>query len=342
MVALKPQDAERSLAKLAPGIRLVLIYGQDTGLVAERARKLAESHVGDASDPFSLVKIDGDVLAADPARIADEVSTIGMFGDRRVIWVRPGSKSLAQVAEIALASEGGDTLVVIEAGDLAKNAPLRTLCEKAKQALAVPCYRDDARDLSNLVDETFRQAGISVSRETRQMLVESLGGNRLASRSELEKLLLYLDGQTTLEPSDIAAVLSNVADLRTDMLVDAAFSGQISEADTLFRRLLAEGGATPPLLSALLRHALALIPQAESVAQGQSPAMVVENWRSLFFKRRPAAKHQLQLWDPDRLRSMVERLQRATLETRRNAALAETLASRAILDIARSARRRRG
>ncbi|MGY6569693.1 MAG: DNA polymerase III subunit delta [Salinarimonas sp.] len=339
MVALKPQDAERTLTRLAPEVRLVLIYGPDSGLVAERARKLAESSVSDAEDPFLLVKLDGDLVASDPARMADEVATIGMFGGRRVVWVRPGSKNLAGIAEIALDSEGGDTLVIIEAGDLQKSSPLRTLCEKSKRALAVPCYLDEGRDLASLVDEAFRNAGIGVSRETRQILIESLGGNRLASRAEIEKLLLYLDGKSRVEPEDIEAILSNVADFKADMLVDAAYAGRLHEADALFRRLLAEGGAITPLLSALIRHGLALIPQAEAVSRGQSPAMVAENWRSLFFKRRASAKQQLQLWDPDRLRSVVERLQRTVLETRRNPALHEALASRAVLDIARTAKR---
>lgn len=341
MVALKPQDAERTLTRLAPEIRLVLIYGPDTGLVSERARKLAENTVSDAADPFLMVKLDGDLVAADPGRIADEVGTIGMFGGRRVVWVRPGSKSLAGVAEIALQSEGGDTLVIIEAGDLQKNAPLRTLCEKSKQALALPCYLDEGRDLASLVDDSFRSAGISVSRETRQLLIESLGGNRLASRAEIDKLLLYLDGKSSVEPEDIEAILSNVADFKADMLVDAAYAGRLREADALFRRLLAEGGSVTPLLGALIRHGLALIPQAEAVSRGQSPSMVADNWRSLFFKRRASAKQQLQLWDPDRLRGMVERLQRAVLETRRNGALDEALASRAILDVARTAKRPR-
>ena len=125
-------------------------------------------------------------------------------------------------------SEGGDTLVILESGDLQKSAPLRTLCEKSKRALAVPCYLDEGRDLAALVDDTFRNARISVSRETRQLLVESIGGNRLASRREIEKLLLYLDGKTRVEPEDIEAVLCNVADFKADMLVDAAYAGRFA------------------------------------------------------------------------------------------------------------------
>ena len=40
------------------------------------------------------------------------------------------------------APAGVECRVVIEAGDLRRNAPLRTLCERAKNAAALPCYAD--------------------------------------------------------------------------------------------------------------------------------------------------------------------------------------------------------
>jgi DNA polymerase-3 subunit delta len=341
MATVKASDAERTLANLGGQVGVVLLYGPDAGLVSERGRMLAEKTVSDAQDPFQLVRLDGDVIAGEPGRLADEVGTIGMFGGRRVIRIRAGSKNLAPAVEAALAAEAGDTLVIVEAGDLTKSAPLRSLCERSREALAVPCYQDDARDLGQVIDTSFREAGISVSRETRQWLVDSLGGDRLSTRSEIEKILLYAHGQDRLEIEDIQAIASNVADLKTDMLVDAAFCGRMDEADTTFRRLRAEGAVPHVLLGALIRHALTLLPHAEAVAGGDMPGRVVENWRGLFFKRKAAAKTQLEIWDPQRLRAAIERLQGAVLETRRNAELIDVLTSRAVLDIARVGRSRR-
>lgn len=341
MATVKASDAERTLANLGSQISVVLLYGPDAGLVNERGRHLAERTASDAQDPFQLVRLDGDLVASDPGRLADEVGTIAMFGGRRVIRIRAGSKSLAPAVESALDAEAGDTLVIIEAGDLAKSAPLRSLCEKARNALAVPCYQDDARDLGQVIDGSFRTAGISVSRETRQWLVDSLGGDRLSTRAEIEKILLYAHGQDRIEIEDIQAVSSNVADLKTDMLVDAAFCGRMREADSTFHRLRAEGAAAHVLLGALIRHAVALLPHAVSVAQGDQPGRAVENWRGLFFKRKSAAKAQLEIWEPTRLRAVIERLQGAVLETRRNTELTDVITSRAILDIARAARSKR-
>jgi DNA polymerase III subunit delta len=310
-------------------------------MAAERARALAESAVSDPNDPFTLVKLDGDQLAADPARLADEAGTIGMFGGRRAIWVRSSAKNLAPAVEAALASDSGDTLIVVEAGDLTKSSPLRSLCERSPRALAIPCYPDEGRDLGQVVDESFKAAGLNVSRETRELLVEGLGANRLATRSELEKILLYAHGQSEITVADLEAIMSDVSALRSDMVVDSAFAGDAVGADEAFQRLLREGTTPVSILGAMLRHALALLPFAADVESGRSVSQVVEGWRGLHFKRKPMVQKHLAAVGTSELRSTIAKLQQAVLDTRRMADMTEAVTARVILEIALRARGRR-
>ncbi len=147
------------------------------------------------SDPFALVRIDGDVVASDPGRLCDEAGTVGLFGGRRSIWVRPSSRNVAPAVEAVLGTEVTDTRIVVEAGDLNKGNPLRALCEKAANALAIPCYADDERALADLIDRTLREHNLRIERDAREVLVRSLGGDRRASLMEIEKLALYCSGQ---------------------------------------------------------------------------------------------------------------------------------------------------
>ncbi len=129
MVAVKAADVESTLKRANLSAPVLLFYGPDAGLVSERARAAAERAVDDPSDPFQLIRIDGDVIASDPARLADEAATIGLFGARRAIWVKPTSRNMAPALEAALAVPLQDTVIVVEAGDLARSSPLRVLCE---------------------------------------------------------------------------------------------------------------------------------------------------------------------------------------------------------------------
>ena len=337
MTAVKAGDVEGALKRLGPQIVAVLFYGPDTGLVAERAKGTAERAVDDPADPFQLIRLDGDAVASDPARLADEAGTIGLFGARRSIWVKPTSRNIAPALAPILEMPLQDTLVVLEAGDLAKSSPLRTLCERSPKALAMPCYGDVGKDLGVVVDEALRAAGLSIAREAREALVASLGGDRLATRSEIAKLALYVHGRHEVTLDDVDAVMSDVSSLAMDAVVDAAFSGDRVRLDRSYRRLEAEGVSPSAILGAALRHALTLLSAREDIGAGRS---VDEAWRSfrLHFRRETAIKQQLQRWTSPTLRHAVSALQEAVLESRRRAEVAEALAAQALFEVAAGAK----
>ena len=337
MVAVKAGDVDRTLRRPDPARPVLLLYGPDTGLVAERARLAAERAVDDPADPFQLIRIEGDVIASDPGRLVDEASTIGMFGARRAIWVRPSTRNIAPSVEAVLQVSLQDTTVVIEAGDLGKSAPLRTLCERSPKASALPCYADSERDLGGVVDEALQAAGLSIGRDARAALIASLGGDRLATRAELTKLLLYTHGQREVTLDDIDAAISDVSSLALDGAIDAAFAGQPVGLDNALQRLLAEGTSASTLLGATLRHAFALFSARLEIAGGKSISDTVAAWRGLHFRRKLLVERQLGLWSVKALTRVIEVLQAAVLDSRRAPDLGAALAGHTLLDIAAAA-----
>src|SRR5882762_10113694 len=241
MVALKSAEIESFVARPDPARAVVLIFGPDAGLVSERADAIIRASIDDPSDPFALVRLDGDALASDPARLADEAAAIPLFGGRRAIRVRAGSRNILPAVEGVLAAPLRDCRVVIEAGDLKRGAALRNVCERAKTAVAIPCYADADRDLGRLIDEELRGDNLTISADARAALVPLLGGDRRASRAELRKLVLYATGQKQIEVDDVIAVVADASALALDALVDAAFAGRIAEVEKEFSKASVAG-----------------------------------------------------------------------------------------------------
>ena len=177
----------------------MLVCGPDAGLVHERAEKIIKASVDDPNDPFALVRIEGDALASEPSRLVEEAHTVPLFGGRRAVWVKAGSRNFAAAVEAVVASPPTDCRIVIEAGDLRRTAPLRSLCEKAKCAAVLPCYVDTERDLVRLVDDEMRDAKLTIAPDARAALVSLIGGDRQASRSEIRKLALYAHGKDRVD-----------------------------------------------------------------------------------------------------------------------------------------------
>src|SRR5262249_13589814 len=128
MVALKISEIETFLAR--PNRPIVLIFGPDPGLVRQRAEALVRTSVEDPRDPCQLARLDGDDLSSEPARLLEEANTVPLFGGRRAVWIKAGARNFASALEALVAAPPPNCRIVIEAGDLKRNAPLRAVCER--------------------------------------------------------------------------------------------------------------------------------------------------------------------------------------------------------------------
>src|SRR5206468_5781246 len=122
-------------------------------------------------------------------------------------------------------------------------APLRTLCERAPVAAALPCYADGEREVARLIEQEMRDSDLTVTAEARIALLALLGGDRQASRSELRKLTLFARGKTQVDLDDVLAVVTDASSLALDTVIDATFAGRIADLETQLGKALAAGTA---------------------------------------------------------------------------------------------------
>lgn len=340
MVALKSADVGHFIARPDPSLFLVLVFGPDAGLVRERAEAIVRASVDDINDPFSLVRLDGDELASSPARLAEEAGTIPLFGGRRAIWVKAGSRNIAAAVESVIDTPAPGCRIVIEAGDQRRGTPLRTLCERAKNAAVIPCYVDGERDLAKLVDEEMRAAGLTISPDARAALLPLLGGDRAASRNEIRKIALYAHGKTAVSIEDVMAISADASALALDAVVDAVFAGRVAEVEVQFFKVRAMGTASGAVVSAALRHIAQLHKARLAIEDGTSAETAMRAMQPpIHFRRETAVASALQIWTADKLLRAMEQLAEAVLQTRQQSVLAGTIAHRALLAIAANARR---
>jgi DNA polymerase-3 subunit delta len=341
MVALRGKEIDAYLARPDPGRPIILLYGPDAGLVRERAEALLASAVDDPSDPFSLVRLDGDELSAEPSRLVDEALTIPLFGGRRAIRVRAGSRNFAGGVDALAETPLKDCRIVIEAGELRAESPLRKACERAKTAVAIACYPDTERDLSKLIDDELKLSSLRIASDARAVLMTLLGGDRQASRNELRKLTLYAHGKGEVTLDDVMAVVADASELKIDPIVDGAFAGNPSAVETEFAKVMMAGLYPGVIISAAQRQAAWLHKSAIAIAEGTPSSVVLDGgFPRLHFSRKANVEAALRHFDAARLMLVIDQLAAAAFEMRKQAALAAAIAQRAFLSIAVNAKRR--
>ncbi|MBT6206128.1 MAG: DNA polymerase III subunit delta [Rhodospirillaceae bacterium] len=317
--------------------RAVLVYGPDNGLVRERADLLVASAVDDPSDPFRVAELVGDAIAGDGALLVDEAGAISLVGGRRVVRVKGGGDKLTDAVKDLLARPTGDTLIVIEAGELPGRSKLRALLEKAGDGAAVACYRDEGRDVSGVVTDELQRHGVRADRDALALMTAYLGGDRRQTRAETAKLALYVGegGQATV--ADVEAVVADSSFLSMDRIAHAVAAGKLDELDRSLERALADREQPVSILSAVRRHMTQLQLFLALKERGASEADALKATRVFHFRAADAIKAGGRRWSADRATRALGYINEAELQCKSTGMPADTICRRTLFDLARAA-----
>lgn len=344
MAEVKSHEFDAFVKRKPLPVRLFLIYGPDRGLVSERAATLAAASGVNLDDAFSVVKLDAGDIGSQPGRLIDEMNAIGLFGGERLVWIRnAGSeKGLADGLEILAGQPPGPSTLIIEAGDLKKGAALRKAAESPSQAVAIACYADDGRALQALIDQELATEGLRISPAARERLMETIGGDRLASRNEVRKLALYCRGKELIEEGDVEEIVGDASAISTDDAIDAILKGDREGFLHAIQKIVFSKTPVFLVLQGCLRQFQLLELMRAEMDEKRAPAAqaMATLGRHLHFRRKPIVENALKTWTGPALRREAQRLQAAILQSRQRPALEDTIAMQTMLaTVLQSARR---
>ncbi len=339
MVAIKAAQANSFLAKPDAKVRAVLLYGPDAGLVSERAQKLAALLAARETPAGEIVRLDDSDLDGNPERLSVELLTVPMFGGAKIVRTSTGRR--VHTATLQPLVERGDLAgaLIVEAGALRNDDKLKALFEKSPITAAVVCYPDENASLDGLVSDILKTAQIDISPEARQELLARLGADRVLSRAEIEKLVLYVHGSRRIELADVEAIVGDAADLTVDQAVMAAASGDIARALAECDRAVASGESAQSVILAAERYLHRLHKLRSGVDAGRSLDELTRFIRPpLPFKIKAELERQARTWTTQRATTAIGRIAEAVRQSRTTGADEAVLAERLLMEIARLGR----
>lgn len=320
-------------------VRVVLLYGPDQGLVAERANHIAATVVEDLKDPFLVSRFDVAALRQEPAILADTAATFSMTGGRRLLLVSVGADDVSAALHPVLEGPDMDALVVVEAGELSPRSPVRKLCEADDHAAAIPCYADDATALAELITSVARQFDLRIERQAEAFLVQYLGADRAASRAELEKLALFAGDGGTVTLADAMTAIGDGAAMSIDDIVHNMAEGDTASLDRHLSRAFNDGVAPITLLRAAMRHLQRLHLACGAMETGQTAEQAVKDLRPpVMFFHQTHYRRALSAWSTRRLARALEILTQAEIDCKSTGLPDLALCGRALIRVANAAR----
>jgi DNA polymerase III subunit delta len=319
----------------SPGAcRVVLLYGEDAGMIRDRAESLVRAVAGSLDDPFLVAELARDELG----RLPDEAASLPLTGGRRVIRVREaGDSALASVQ--AVLKSPAPALVVLEAAGLSSRSRLRSAVEAAPDAASIGCYPEEGRELEATIRSTLSALDVTIEPDALSWLTSQLGADRASTRAELEKLALYVGPNGRIDLEAAMGCVGDLAGLSLDDALFAATAGDVAAADRALELAMAEGAAPVQILRAGLAHLQRLHRARLAMEEARlSASDAARNLRPpVFYKKTGAFIRALGLWPTSALMAAMAGLAEAERGCKRTGWPDEVLCRNAVLALARRA-----
>lgn len=300
----------------------VVIYGEErTRKADELARVLDELLPPEVERGMALVEFDGsrseESGGAAFATVADELHTLSLMADRRVVVIRDADGFISRWRE-ALERYAGRPAPAATLVLECRSFPKTTRFHKAVVAAGgrvVELRRLQPREAVELVRTAARERGKRIDEGAAARLVGLVGAEYGPLLNEVEKLCLYCASRPAIGDDDLTALVGESREERIFAVLDAALGGALPEALRLWHQVLAtdRAGAFKALggMAYVLRGRLA----AHRMAADGLPLSAIAP-KLMMFRREAELERQLRRFPPRRLQRMLAALAQLDLHSK--------------------------
>jgi DNA polymerase III subunit delta len=327
-----PPARVQALLRDPRAVRIVLLYGDDFGMIRDRAETLVRAVAGSLGDPFLVVELGRDQMRELPS----EAASMSLIGGRRVIRAREVTDAATEAVRTVLKSEV-PALVVLEGASLPSRSKLRTLLEAAPDGVAIGCYPEEGRALEETIRGTLQEAGVGIEPDALSWLSQHLGADRASTRAELEKLALYVGPGNRVDVDAAMTCVGDLAGLSLDDALFAATAGDVATADRALELAMAEGTAPVQVLRVALTHLqrlhrVRLAMEEHGLAAGDAARVLRP---PVFYRMVGPFNRALGLWSAESLRAAIAAMTEAERGCKRTGWPDQALCRGAVLTLAR-------
>tara|TARA_Y100000385_G_scaffold124805_1_gene129733 strand:- start:728 stop:1750 length:1023 start_codon:yes stop_codon:yes gene_type:complete len=217
----------------------LLLYGSNEGLIRENYNKLKNIFNQASYEEISVI---GKSISEQPEILIDEIKTVSMFNDHKIITIDQPIDKNVEIFEEAFAMLPSNTLIIVLANNLKKTSKIRKFFENSKNLFACANYEDDLRSNSQQIQTLEKYIGKTLNKDIKNYLNQNLSSDRMISNHEVDKIiLLYYENNTIPELEEIKLIFNDNSDLGLSKISQLAFSGKPNKVSINLNRIFAEG-----------------------------------------------------------------------------------------------------
>lgn len=304
-----------AIDRVAPEIRLYVLYGPDAAGAEAWASRLARSMGPEAE----RVDLEPAALKGDAALLATEAASTSLFSSARYIRVTGiGDDAAEAVAALLSAAEAGNPVIAL-GPNLKATGKLVKLVLAAPSAMVMACYVPNAEEAERLAVAIGQENGLRLSRDVAGRIAAAAANDRAVMTREIEKLALFLDAApdrpAVADDDAWRAIGADLGDTELWRAIDALIDGRLDQLGAELNRLGDGGVSAIPLLRGIVRRLLTLAELRAAIDRGAAIATVIESYH-IHVRERAVTARALRRWSPQQISAAIQALrdvERATM-----------------------------
>ncbi len=274
-------------------LSLYLLYGQNEGLKKEVLENCFIKNFKGL-----IEKYDEKEVIENQDEMHSKIFNKSLFEKEKIILISRTSDKIVNFIEKILEKNVSDIKIICLSEILEKKSKLRNLFEKDSKLICIPFYADDNKKLTQLCGDFFKKINVPISREILNIIVDKCQGDRNNLNRELEKVEMFIDGNTNFDISDILKLISLSENYSVSELVDSCLSKNIKNTAKILNENSYTNDDCMLILRTMLNKTKRLIKLRDDYDETKNLDSTVSNFRPLiFWKDKDIIKKQILKWD---------------------------------------------
>ena len=293
-----------------------LIYGENEGQKNEIIQTLKNIFRGD------IENYDETQILNNTEEFYAKIFNKSFFENEKIIIINRCSEKLYEVVENLKEKNISDIKIILNANVLEKKSKLRNFFEKSKELVIVPTYKDTSITLMEIAKKFFYNYKISISQETVNLLVNRCNGDRGHLKSELNKILIYIQDKKNISLEEIFKLTNLAENFSINELVDTSLSKNFLKTSEIINESNYKNEDGIMILRTFLQKAKRLLKLYEAKNENESIDGLINNYKPpIFWKDKPIVRRQLENWSKSKIKDLIVSINKTEIFLKKNSSV---------------------
>ncbi len=304
---IKSFEFKRKISFFSKNI-LFLLYGENDGLKKDIKDIIKNSFEKEKSN-LEIFSTYENYILDNEEEFYNSIYSGSLFSNKKIIIINEGTDKIVKIIEDVINKNPENLLIIIYASILEKKSKLRSLFEKEKNTICVPCYPDTERELENIAKLELKNNNISIQREALNLLVERSNQDRGNLKNEMQKIISYSLNKKNIDLEEIRTLINFSGEHKSENFVNECLSGNIVQ----FKKILSEiysGTINQIFLLRILNKKIERLIKIKLLEKKYKNIdnLIDESRPVIFWKDKPIIKKQIGIWKINDLKNVSDEI----------------------------------